>query len=186
MSQQSNSSVHSLAQMLNAAYIYISFWNESLYSGPTWNVHTIGKLFFTASTFHTAMCSLICCPNARYCIYQRRYPSALVYTFWVVRGSRRGNSLHLTVFFTSKAFSVSAPSRLRFPRFWPRWVSAPLRFKACWPHVSWHLLRNVTNAVCTALDQRCACTICTPDRPAFHPDVLGGHRGGFLSSLFGQ
>lgn len=75
-----------------------------------------------------------------------------VYTFWVVRASDEEmvkNSVHLTVFFTSK-HSLSVPQSALISLVWLHQVQLHC-IQGVLVLRLWHLLRNVMNAVCTIL-----------------------------------
>lgn len=86
----------------------------------------------TASTFHTAMCTLICCWNACYCIHQHTYSSGLFIHFgWCGAADEEMvrsllNSIFL--FFTSK-HSPSLPQPARVSSVLPAPGSAPMRLR---------------------------------------------------------
>lgn len=91
---------------------------------------------FNTSTFHTAMCCLICSWNACYCMYQHRYSSALFIHFgWCEQQTRKWEEFcSFDSIFHLRAFSCQCPSQLSFPWFGrTRFSSAA--FKACCSYV---------------------------------------------------
>lgn len=127
--------------MLCLASAYISFFNETLHTvTPTWTL--IGN--FSVSTFHTAMCSLMYCWNACYCLYQHGYSSALFIHFgWCEQQMRKQ-------YFSPQNVLLSVPQSALISTVWLHQV----QLRCIWGMLVlrlWHLLRNVMTAVCTIL-----------------------------------